>query len=255
VLAFVSKLFNWYAVNGHDDDFHSPIARGMSPIKPKERARERTLTDDEIRDIWAATGAALNSNIDNFPPCFARLVRTLLLTAVRRDEAGQATWPEIDYLDRADFAGFVLTIPGSRMKGKRDHAVPLTPTVFALIGEWPKDRKACPFVFSTDGGKTVFSAYSKAKDALDNEVAKLRKAEGRDPMPPWQLSRDLRRTAKTLMARAGVRPDISERVLAHVIRGVEGIYDRYEYLPEKRDALEKLAPLVIDRIVNRKIEW
>jgi len=87
------------------------------------------------------------------------------------------------------------------------------------------------------------------KRALDKEIAKLRKADGRDPMPRWQLSRDIRRTAKTLMARAGVRPDISERVLAHVIPGVEGTYDRYEYLTEKRDALEKLAAL-IDRIIN-----
>ena len=62
-------------------------------------------------------------------------------------------------------------------------------------------------------------------------------------MPQWQLH-DLRRTAKTLMARAGVRPDISERVLAHVIAGVEGTYDRYGYLAEKRDALEKLAATI-----------
>jgi hypothetical protein len=56
------------------------------------------------------------------------------------------------------------------------------------------------------------------------------------------------------MQRAGVRPDISERALAHVIPGVEGIYDRYGYLSEKKDALTKLAALV-DRIVNRPIEW
>ena len=55
------------------------------------------------------------------------------------------------------------------------------------------------------------------------------------------------------MQRAGVRPDISERVLAHVIPGVEGTYDRYEYLPQKRDALEKLAALV-DHIL-KTIEW
>jgi hypothetical protein len=47
-----------------------------------------------------------------------------------------------------------------------------------------------------------------------------------------------------MMARAGVRPDISERVLAHAIPGVEGVYDRYEYLAEKRDALERLAALI-----------
>jgi hypothetical protein len=42
------------------------------------------------------------------------------------------------------------------------------------------------------------------------------------------------------MQRAGVPPDISERLLAQVIRGVEGSYDRWSYLPEKREARERL---------------
>jgi integrase len=69
-----------------------------------------------------------------------------------------------------------------------------------------------------------------------------------DPLPNWTLH-DLRRTAKTLMARAGVRPDISERVLGHVMTGVEGTYDRHSYAEEKREALEKLAAM-IERILN-----
>ena len=69
-----------------------------------------------------------------------------------------------------------------------------------------------------------------------------------EPLPNWTLH-DLRRTAKTLMVRAGVRPDISERVLGHVIAGVEGTYDRHSYADEKRDALEKLAAM-IERILN-----
>jgi integrase len=64
-----------------------------------------------------------------------------------------------------------------------------------------------------------------------------------EPLPNWTLH-DLRRTAKALMVRAGVRPDISERVLGHVIVGVEGTYDRHSYAEEKRDALEKLAAMV-----------
>ena len=69
-----------------------------------------------------------------------------------------------------------------------------------------------------------------------------------EPIPNWTLH-DLRRTAKTLMVRAGVRPDISERVLGHVIAGVEGTYDRHSYADEKRDALEKLAA-TIEHILN-----
>jgi integrase len=67
-------------------------------------------------------------------------------------------------------------------------------------------------------------------------------------MPHW-VHHDLRRTARSLMSRTGVFPDVAERVLGHVIPGVRGTYDRYEYFDEKRDALERLAAL-IERILH-----
>src|SRR5207244_8371364 len=94
---------------------------------------------------------------------------------------------------------------------------------------------------------------SKSKTKLDKAVLAAMKKDAKkgakvEPIPNWTLH-DLRRTAKTLMARAGVRPDISERVLGHVIAGVEGTYDRHSYEDEKRDALEKLAA-TITRILS-----
>ncbi len=93
---------------------------------------------------------AERETVKDIPPCFCRLVRTLLLTAVRRTEAAKASWLEIEYLNRNDYQGEALTIPAARMKGKQDHAVPLTPRVFAgkhdrvsqppLPGGNPKDR-------------------------------------------------------------------------------------------------------------------
>ena len=56
------------------------------------------------------------------------------------------------------------------------------------------------------------------------------------------------------MVRAGVRPDISERVLGHVIAGVEGTYDRHSYADEKRDALERLAAM-IERVGSRSRQF
>jgi integrase len=241
--AYLSRVCSWYA--RRDDSYSSPFVRGMAArVRPKERAGKRVLDDQEIRDLWAA----LDAGSKDIPDCFARLVRTLLLTATRRDEAARTSWAEIEHLRHDDCRGDVLTIPGSRMKGKLDHAVPLTPAVLDLISGRPKDAKTRPFVFSTTGGTKPFSGYSKAKAALDREIAKLRERDGRDSMPAWRLH-DLRRTSKTLMIRAGVRPDISERVLGHAIPGVEGVYDRWGYLPEKSDALTQLAAL-IDRIVT-----
>lgn len=234
VLAYLSALFNWYA--SRSDDFRSPLVRGMARTKPRERARTRVLDDQEIRDLWQA----IDEGADQLPACYPRYVRTLLLTALRRREASNGSWTEI--------TGEVWTIPGARMKGKLDHVVALPPAVLALIGVRPKNVKAAPYIFSTTGGARPFSGYSKGKAQLDRLITAIRKKDGRPAMAPW-THHDLRRTAKTLMARAGVRPDISERVLAHVITGVEGVYDRFEYVEEKRDALERLAALV-ERIVH-----
>ena len=260
-LAYVRKALNWHA--SRSDDFRSPIVRGMARTKPKERAGKRVLKDDVIRDIWTVLSLVERSHAEarresvertqvdasDMPECFVRLQRCLFYAAVRRTKAAQMTWPEIEHITRDNFKGDVWTCPGARMKGKLDHAVPLTGPLLALIGERPKDAKRRPFVFSTTGGRKPFSSYSKAKKALDREIAKLRKREGRLPMAPWTMQRDVRRTARTLMSRAGVPSEHGERVLAHAIPGVEGVYDRYEYLAEKRDALQKLAAL-IDRIVN-----
>ena len=67
-------------------------------------------------------------------------------------------------------------------------------------------------------------------------------------MAPWVLH-DLRRTARSLLSRAGILPHIAEQVLGHAIRGVEGTYDRHPYADEKADALNRLAGLV-ERIAS-----
>jgi integrase len=234
-LAYLSRLFNWYA--SRNDDFRSPIVRGMGRVKPRERARKRVLSDDEIRDVWTA----IDNSADDMPACFGKLVRMLLLTATRRNEAAR--------MSSAELEGDVWTIPGSRYKTKLDHVVPLTPQVRALIGDKPVGCRASTwFVFSTTGGRKAFSSFSKAKAALDAKIAERREAEGRELMPRWTLH-DLRRTARSLMSRAKVPTDHAERAIGHVIGGVRETYDRYEYLDEKRNALLALAGL-IDRILN-----
>ena len=104
------------------------------------------------------------------------------------------------------------------------------------------------FVFSTTSGTKSFSGYGKAKRSIDAMIAAVRKKEKREPMPHWVLH-DLRRTARSLMSRAGVAPDVGERVLGHAIPGVRGTYDRHAYFEEKAHALDRLAALV-ERILD-----
>ena len=164
------------------------------------------------------------------PAIFPPLVRALLLTAQRREEVARMRWEEID--------AEVWTIPGERRKGGAN-IVPLGTMALQLLG--PSQNRA--FVFSTDGGKTPFSGFSKAKRALDEAISEVRKDRGK--MPPWVLH-DLRRTARSLMSRAGVPADTGERVLGHAIPGVRGVYDRHMYFEEKKGALKQLADLIED---------
>jgi integrase len=212
-LALVRKIMNWHATRS--DDFRTPIVPGMARVRPAERARERTLSDDEIRGVWA-----------NGDGVFGSFVRFLLLSAARRNEASDMTWAELDGAD--------WTLPAARNKTKLDLVRPLSRAAMAIIEAIPKRGS---FVFTTDGA-TPISGFSKFKAAFD-------KASGTSG---WTLH-DCRRTARSLMSRAGVPSDHAERCLGHVIGGVRGVYDRHEYHREKAQAFEALAAQ-IERIVN-----
>jgi len=218
-LAVVRKIMNWHA--SRSDDFRSPIVKGMARTKPSELARERVLTDDELRKIWVVNNGVFG--------CF---VRFLLLTGARRNEASEMTWAEIEGSD--------WTLPAARNKTKVDLVRPLSKAAQALLEELPGPQVAKPkadWVFTTDG-LTPISGFSKFKTAFD-------KSSGTQG---WTLH-DLRRTARSLMSRAGVPSDHAERCLGHVIGGVRGVYDRHEYHAEKQQAFEALAAL-IERIVT-----
>jgi integrase len=220
-LSILSRVFNWHAAR--TDDFYSPIVRGMARTKPSERARARILNDDEIRVVWRVAGAA---------GPFGRLLRFLLLTGARRTEAAAMPWAELSGADS--------TLPGPRNKTKLELLRPLSKAALASLG----DPGAGPFVFSTDGGATALSNYSKFKREFDRVVT----AQLGAPLPRWTLH-DLRRSARSLMSRAEVPTDHAERCLGHMIGGVRGVYDRHEYRAEKAEAYAKLARL-IDRIIT-----
>jgi integrase len=101
----------------------------------------------------------------------------------------------------------------------------------------------CDYVFAGRGNVPI-NGFSKAKMLLDTKMT----AANGVPIAPWTVH-DLRRTARSLMSRAGVRPDVSERVLGHAIQGVEGVYDRYSYDTEKGEALQMLSDLIVQIVV------
>jgi integrase len=230
VLSIVRRVMFWFA--SRSDDYIPPLIRGMRRTKPEERARDRILTDDEIRAVWKVASES---------GTYGALVLMLLLTAQRLDKVLTMKWTDISPMKWPSNTPPVWTIPTAPREKGNIGAVELPAMVLAILNELPRYADN-PYVFAGRGSMHI--AYSgNPKRAFD---AKLPAG-----MPRWTLH-DLRRTARSLMSRAGVRPEIAERVMGHAIGGVQGIYDRYQYLDEKTEALAKLANLIDGIIDPRK---
>ena len=215
VLAYVRKLMNWFA--SRDNFYVSPIVRGMN--RSKKEKRSRILNDDEIRNLWRAADGT-----------FGALLKVALLTAQREGKVSTMKWSDIS-------DDGVWTIPSEKREKSNAGSLQLPQMALDIINGQPKFAGNV-HVFAAVKGDGPFNAFSQRKRELDEKIS----------MPHWTIH-DLRRTARSLLSRAGVRPDISERVLGHAIPGIAQVYDRHSYDVEKADALNRLATMV-NQIVN-----
>ena len=220
VHGLLGLFFRWAVEN--DLIANSPTT-GLRPPN-KETARDRVLTDDELRSVWFAAEKI------GFP--FGTIVQLLILTGQRRGEVAGMAWSEID-LDAGAWS-----LPRERTKNGRPHGVPLSKQAIAIINAVPRidDR----YVFSLNGRAPVRS-FSKVKTRLDRLAG----------VEPWRLH-DLRRTCASGMAKIGASLAVIERALNHVsgsFAGIVGVYQRHEYAEEKRAALQKWADHV-ERLVR-----
>src|SRR4029077_1342958 len=151
----------------------------------------------------------------------------------RRDEVAGMRWAELD-LTTATWR-----LSGERTKNGQAHEVHLSDPACAILSKAPH---VGDYVFTVTGTAPV-AGFSKAKRRLDTAMLAAKRRElgfGCDAVPRW-THHDLRRSAATGMARLGVAPHVVDKILNHVsgsIKGVARIYNRYEFLPERRTALE-----------------
>jgi len=221
VLTIIRSLCNWYAAR--HDDYAVPVVRAMKRQSATAQARSRVLDDDEIRALWhaAETSGKLGA-----------MVRLALLTAQRRAKVAGMRWADIS--DAGEWS--IPTEPREKHAG----GVLVLPKVALNIVRAQPQMGDNPHVFAASRGNGPLGNIHQLKLALEAKLPKGTAA--------WTLH-DLRRTARSLMSRAGVSSEHAERVMGHAIGGVEGIYDRHGYKDEKAAALARLAAL-IDGIVN-----
>lgn len=235
-------MVRWAKGRGDLDD---NLVDGMRrPTETKER--DRYLTADEIRTMWAALPEA------DMREATRRILRLCLVTGQRVGEIAGMMREEID-LEAA-----VWTIPPERAKNGREHVVPISAMAVAIVRDQiedvdalaeRKDRAVPNWVFPGPGFRAAVTAASvpKAVKRLEEDGDVM----GIAPFTPH----DLRRTAATHMEELGISPFIVGHVLNHVSMTkatvTSRVYARYDYAREKREALhlwaERLACIIADK--------
>jgi integrase len=225
VLSRIKALFNWAIARSVVE--HNPAFGIKEPHR--EQPREKTLSEAELRAIWGAFNAMGHP--------FGPLCKLLLLTAQRRGEVAAMRW------DQLDFSDAVWRLEASDTKAARAHIVPLAPVAVELLRHLPRVDHS-PLVFPSErlASDRPVSGFSKA----------LRTAQRISGVAAWTFH-DLRRSVATGLARLGVAPHVTEKILnhsgGHSLSQLARVYNTYSYGKECRQALELWAA-ELERIVS-----
>jgi integrase len=226
-LAYLKAMLGW-AVGEGLIERNPAIGVAMPALKTE---RDRALDDDEIGLFWPSC--------DKIGWPFGSLFKLLLLTGQRRDEVAQATWSEID-LEKG-----LWILAGRRTKNGRPHIVHLAPLAVEILEGLPRLASAKGYVFTTGkaGADVPVNGFTKPPQRLAAAMLELRKAEFGEAAALIEhfTLHDLRRSAATGMASLGLAPHVIDKILNHStgkISGIAAIYNRFEYLPERKAALE-----------------
>jgi integrase len=223
----ISSFLNHAEAVGWIDQQPLP-RRGMRVIAPRPVSRERVLSDDELVRVWNAT--------EKLVPKSQVLIRMLILTAAREGEVANIACGELD-LEKG-----LWSLPGDRTKNKQGIVLPLHPIVVdGLRAVWPAHATGPGWRLLGHIKGSGMVSFSKLKMALDAESG----------VTGWRLH-DLRRTARTGLAKLGITDDVAEACLNHVSGRSQLIrtYDRYDRAPEVLAALTRWQSHVMSLITE-----
>lgn len=195
-------------------------------IGGRPNQRERVMLSD------AEIGAMLPA-LDSIGKHNALLVRILLATAARIGELVRAEWQHVDF-ERAEWL-----IPAENSKTGKPFVIPLAP----MVAGWFAELHALAFgsryvlpIRSPRGEKVDRPMEPTTVNAALNQLAKTLAGKCRRFTP-----HDLRSTCRSHLGAMGVDVLIAERCLNHSLGGLVAIYDKHDYLTERRRALELWA--------------
>ncbi|KPH89200.1 integrase [Pseudoalteromonas undina] len=212
-----------------------------------EKSRTRALSFEELSIVFKVFKKCADQfTRENYIACLF-----LVCLGVRKQELIAAKWSEFD------FDNNIWVLPSERTKTKVSIKVPLPKQLISYFYELKV--RACDSDYLFPARRTSKRRGYISDDTLNHALAKLfgnqgyKKKEGYtnhlgDAGIDHFVIHDLRRTCRSLLAELTVPSHIAERCLNHKLKGVEGIYDRYDYLDERKAALEQLTDKVLDVI-------
>lgn len=224
-----SAIFE-YAIQRNHIELNPMYRLSRAVPELKQTYRDRILDDNEIKHIWKEVDAGPGDAVTK------RALKLILVTAQRPGEVAG--------MHRREIEGSTWTIPKERMKMKAgDHIVHLTPTALALIGD------AEGYIFPTNSdvpciGRAAISSLVSRKEMTRKGITRDTGKLAYYGLPRW-TPHDLRRTARTNMSRCRIPSEHSEAVIAHAKPGIQKIYDKWDYLEEKKEALQKWEALLL----------
>lgn len=200
-----------------------------------EKSRERSLSLEEISYVFRVFREHSDSfSRDNYLAC-----SLLLMLAVRKSELTEAPWSEFDLKEKK------WVLPKERSKSGVGIVIPLSQLAIEILNELKIRACGSDYVFPN---RRLSKSRHMGKDTLNRAIAKLFGVEpGKKKQPPNVMGdieyftvHDLRRTSRSLLASLSVPPHVAERCLNHKLKGVEGIYDRYDYFEERKEAFQRV---------------
>ena len=211
----LSTVMKWAVAEGHRQD--NPAGEAISAALPRVNGRKNhaALPHGEVAVVLAKIKASGRTGP------VATALRFLVLTAARANEALGARWSEVD-LDAKTW-----TIPASRMKAGREHRVPLSTAAVAVLtaaGE------------HDDGSGLIFTGKRHGVPLSDASFRMMLRALGIKA-----TVHGFRSSFRSWCADEGVSREIAEAALAHVVRGVEGAYQRSDLFDKRREVMQAWA--------------
>ncbi len=239
--ACLRKLLNW-AMNKELIDLEANPAAGMSRPGGKERPKERVLADQEIKAFWNA--------LETEDAFIRGVLQLILLTGQRPGEVMGARWSEVDLREA------LWTIPGSRTKNGLSNIVPLSPQAVRVFEKQDEvlqaqterreeRRQKTPESIYVFPNRVIARRSAGPVTYLRNVIPRVVQELKLDPFS----AHDLRRTCATRLGQMRVPGHVIARILNHKQTDVtSAVYNQYEYLDEKREALDAWGKKVMQII-------